>query len=51
MLPSACPGGVLELLFCNAQVTFFMVYCPGVEDDAPAGISLYRVLPFRVTRM
>ena len=47
----ACPGSVLELPVCKGQVTFFMVYCPGLEDDAPEGISPYSVLPFRVTRM
>ena len=47
----ASPGGVLELPVSNGQVTFFLVYCPGLEDDAPEGISPYNVLPFRVTRM
>lgn len=47
----ASPGCVLELPVCNGQVTFFMVYCPGLEDDAPKDLSPYQVLPFRVTRL
>ena len=46
----ASPGGVLELPADNGRVTFYIVYCPGVEENAPEGISPYSVLPFRISR-
>ena len=47
---SAGPGCVLELPVSNGQVTFFIVYCPGLGAHAPEGISPYSVLPFCLTR-